>query len=71
MERIVAVGDHLTGGSYEFLDASPSARRAVHYFIEDIDIYGYATRHEPVRVQTFGDARHGHEVDIRVRGAQL
>ena len=36
---------------YERLDDSPEARRAVHYYIEDIDLFGKVTRHGPIVVQ--------------------
>ena len=48
---IPASGLQLRGSSYEFLDRKPAARGpSLVYYLEDIDIFGRVTRHEPVRV---------------------
>jgi hypothetical protein len=39
-EMIPAAGHGLSGASYELLDSSKEAATAIHYFIEDIDIFG-------------------------------
>ena len=50
---IPAMGNELTGASYEYVDTTVRRRPgALLYYLEDIDIYGHATRHGPVRVTT-------------------
>ena len=47
---VSAMGSEVEGGSYEVLDDSPAAGRAIHYFIEDIDLFGKVTHHGPIAV---------------------
>ncbi len=47
---IPAAGHGLVGASYEFLDNSKQAAFAVHYYLEDIDLWGKVTRHGPIVV---------------------
>ena len=47
---VPALGSEVEGGSYEVLDDSPAAAGAIHYFIEDIDLFGRVTRHGPIAV---------------------
>ncbi len=47
---IAAAGAQLRGASYQFLDNGKGAHGAIHYYIEDIDIFGKVTRHGPIVV---------------------
>ena len=58
------MGTNLVGGSYEVIDDSPEAARAVHYYVEDIDIFGKVTRHGPIVVER------GERIGDRVRANQ-
>ena len=45
---IPASGGDLLGASYQFLDNDRKASAGARYYIEDIDIFGRATRHGPI-----------------------
>ena len=49
-DTVAATGASLAGASHEVIDASRSAMHAVQYYIEEIDIFGSASRHGPIVV---------------------
>lgn len=48
---IPAADDPLRGGSYHYVDANLMPNRIYYYQLEDVDIQGKTTRHEPISVQ--------------------
>ena len=52
-QPLPARGNALGGAEYEFLDRSPmTPGRPLHYYLEDIDLFGRTTRHGPAAVRT-------------------
>ena len=48
---IRAHGNSVTGASYVFLDNTAPSAGTLRYYLEDIDVFGRATRHGPIEVQ--------------------
>lgn len=48
---IPATNDPLKGGSYRYVDATIVPAQIYYYQLEDVDVQGMATKHEPIMVQ--------------------
>lgn len=66
---VPAQGSNVQGAIYEFLDTSMgrSSAGSVVYYLEDIDYFGRATRHGPVKVE-FGPPRPANRPGLDSRG---
>ena len=60
-----SAGSSLESASYSFLDNSKQAATAEYYYIEDLDIFGKATRHGPIVVERNQPSPRGRKVDLK------
>ncbi len=58
-ELIHGRGDELVGAEYEFLDTSKGLAGTVTYYLEDIDIFGVRTLHDPIVIEIPDGRRKG------------